>query len=60
MSKKSRISESHSIADMLKLIEAAGSMESLYRSIPLLQRVFPGCNGTADKLAELKVQVRIT
>lgn len=58
MSKKSRISESHSIADMLKLIEAAGSMESLYRSIPFLQRVFPGFKGTADKLAELKVQAK--
>ena len=58
MGKKSRVSENHSIAEMLQLIEAAGSIESLYRSIPLLQRVFPGFKGTADKLAELKDQAK--
>ncbi|MDF1691693.1 MAG: hypothetical protein P1U47_04945 [Zhongshania sp.] len=58
MGKKSRISENYSIAEMLQLIEAAGSIESLYRSIPLLQRVFPGFKGTADKLAELKEQAK--
>lgn len=43
---------------MLQLIEAAGSIESLYRSIPLLQRIFPGFKGTADKLAALKDQAK--
>lgn len=58
MGKKSRISENHSIAEMLQLIEAAGSIESLYRSIPLLQRLFPEFKGTADKLAELKERAK--
>lgn len=58
MGNKKRIAENPSIAEMLHLIEAAGSVESLYRSIPLLQRVFPGFEGTSTKLAELREQAK--
>lgn len=58
MGDRSRIAENYSIAEMLQLIEAAGSVESLYRSIPLLQRIFPGFKDTANKLAELKEQAK--
>jgi hypothetical protein len=58
VSNKSRIAENHSIAEMLQLIEAAGSVESLYRSIPLLKRIFPRFEGPANKLAQLKEQAK--
>jgi len=56
--KKSRISENHSIAEILQLIETAGSIESLYRSVPFLKLVFPGFKETAEKLAELQEQAK--
>lgn len=58
MGDKSRIAENHSIAEMLQHIEAAGSVESLYRSIPLLERIFPRFEETARNLAELKEQAK--
>lgn len=55
---KKRIAENESIAEMLRLIQGVGSIESLYRAIPLLQRLFPRFEDTADKLAELKEQAK--
>jgi hypothetical protein len=56
---KRRIAENDSAAEMLQLIQGVGSIESLYRAIPLLKRIFPGFKDTADQLARLKEQAKV-
>lgn len=59
MTDKKRIVDNESIAEMLRLIEGASAIESLWHAIPLLQQAFPRLPDFSEKLAELKEQSRI-
>lgn len=58
MGDKKRIADNPSIAEMLRFIQSASAIESLYTDFPILQQIFPRLAGSAENLAELKEQVK--
>ncbi|NYT22719.1 hypothetical protein H0A73_03805 [Alcaligenaceae bacterium] len=59
MTDKKRIADNESVAEMLRLIQGASAIESLWQAFPLLQQAFPQLKGVSENLAELKQQSKI-
>jgi hypothetical protein len=54
-----RIADNESVADLLRLVEGVGTIESLWKEFPLLQKAFPQFNDAWEQLAKLKKQSEI-
>lgn len=53
---RKRIADNESVAEMLRLVQGASTIESLWQAFPLLQKAFPQLKDASEKLAELKEQ----